>query len=68
MIVGKVNKVLQILPVIMAKTYRVNRTQLEIGTRVERTEHPWASLVTARRIARDHLRESPMAYPAKKKN
>ena len=50
----------------MSRTYRVNRKQLEIGTKIERQEHTWASTRTARRIARDHLRESPFAYPTRK--
>jgi hypothetical protein len=48
----------------MAHTFRVNRKQLEIGTRTEAKEHTWASRRIAKRIAKDHLKkEGPMAYP-----
>lgn len=44
----------------MPPRYRVNRKQLEIGAKheMEHTKSP----TTARRIARDHLREHPTYY------
>jgi hypothetical protein len=61
---GKVNKGLHILS-LMAHT-RINQRQLARGTVIESKEHTWASIRTARRIARDHIRESPFAYIGKK--
>ena len=42
--------------------YRIKRTDLAAGAKLEKREHPWASEHTARRIARDHLREHPRYY------
>ena len=39
--------------------YRVSREELAKAAKEEQKEHPWASPNTARRIARDHLREHP---------
>jgi hypothetical protein len=51
----------------MSHTMRINKAQLTLGTRIEAKEHTWASMRIARRIARDHIRESPMAYVGKRK-
>ena len=42
------------------------RSSLARGARREAVEHPWASKATARRIARDHLKENPRAYGGKR--
>ena len=44
------------------KVHRVNSEDLKVGAVVEQREHPWASPRTAKRIARDHLKESPSYY------
>lgn len=52
-------------PYLMAeipKVHRVNADDLKVGAVVEQREHPWASPRTAKRIARDHLKESPGYY------
>ena len=46
----------------MEKVHRVKASDLSVGEKVERSEHPWASPRVARSIARDHLRENPNAY------
>jgi hypothetical protein len=61
---GKLNKGLHII-LVMAHT-RINQRQLARGTAIESREHTWVSIRTARRIARDHIRESPFAYIGKK--
>jgi hypothetical protein len=42
--------------------HRVKASDLKVGEQVEKSEHPWASRSTARKIAADHLRENPKAY------
>lgn len=41
---------------------RIKASDLRVGEQVEKSEHPWASRATARKIAQDHLRENPGAY------
>lgn len=51
----------------MGQTFRINKTQLERGTKIERKEHPWATVKIARRIATDHIVEHPRSYPQRKR-
>ena len=47
------------------KMYRGKKLKaclLKIGASKEHREHPWSSRSTARKIARDHLKENPKAY------
>jgi hypothetical protein len=44
------------------KVHRVRASALEVGEKVERSEHPWASPKVARQIARDHLERNPNEY------
>ena len=46
----------------MEKVHRVKASDLSVGEKVERSEHPWASPRVARSIARDHLQKNPQAY------
>lgn len=46
----------------METVHKVKASDLKTGEQVERSEHPWASRATARKIASDHLRENPSAY------
>ena len=45
---------------------RIRSEDLEIGSMIEKREHPWASKSTARKIARDHLEDNPKAYSGNK--
>ncbi len=44
---------------------RAKSDDLKIGTLIEKSEHKWASPATARKIARDHLKENPRYYTSK---
>ena len=44
------------------KVHRIRATDLATGTKIEKSEHPWAGKETAKRIAKDHLAEDPNYY------
>lgn len=46
---------------------RLDVARLERGAKIEASEHPWLTTSEARRVAGDHLREDPLAYPPRKK-
>jgi hypothetical protein len=46
----------------MVTVHKVKPSDLKVGEQVEKSEHPWASRATARKIAADHLKENPHAY------
>ena len=46
----------------MEKVHKVKASDLSVGEKVEKSEHPWASPRVARSIARDHLQQNPNAY------
>lgn len=41
---------------------RIKSTDLALGTKVEKSEHPWASPKVAKQIARDHLSSDDEYY------
>ena len=47
--------------------YTVRRKILQAGAKIEQREHPWASEMRARRIARDHIQKYGPGYYASEK-
>lgn len=48
--------------------HKVKASDLAVGEKVEKSEHPWASQRVARSIARDHLQQNPNAYSSGEKS
>ena len=46
----------------MGQRFRVNKQDVENGARIEGDRHPWMSMRTRRRIARENLSSHPKFY------